>query len=90
MRKLQSWVCGTMGIVLLNASTGCVNVGYLAPNGESFSYNRLGTQKISGLRITKDKDGLVRFEFDTQEGTEGKVLTDLAEAVKNISGIINK
>lgn len=88
MRKFQLWLYGTGAIVMLIAScVGCVNIAYLAPSGESFSYNRLGTQKISGFQIVKDKDGLVKFKFDTQEGTEGKVLSDVAEAIKNITAL---
>ena len=88
MKKIQLWFYGVGVIVMFIAScVGCVNVSYLSPAGESFSYNRLGTQKISGLKIVKDKEGLVRFEFGTQEGTEGKVLSDVAEAIKNLSSI---
>ncbi len=86
MKRLQLWFYGTMAIVMFLVScVGCVNVGYLAPNGESFNYNRLGMQKITGLKIIKDKDGLVSFGFDTQEGEAGKALSDVAEAIKNIT-----
>lgn len=76
-----------MAIIMFLAScVGCVSVGYSDPSGAVFNYTRwLGTQKISGLRIVKDKDGLVKFELDAQEGMEGKVLSDIAEAIKNIT-----
>lgn len=80
MRKIQ------MAIIMFTVTcVGCANISYLSPTGESLNYNRLGTQKITGLSITKDKDGLVKFKFDTQEGAEGKVLSDIAEAIKNIT-----
>lgn len=66
---------------------GCVNATYISPTGESFSYNRLGTQKISGFKITRDDKGLVKLQFDTQEGSEGKMLSDLSEAIKNITAL---
>lgn len=88
MRKIQLWFYGIGAIGMFIAScAGCVNISYLSPAGESFNYNRLGTQKISGFQIIKDKDGLIKVKFDTQEGTEGKIFTDLAEAIKNLSSI---
>lgn len=86
MKKIQLYFYGIMAIGMFIAScVGCVNISYLSPSGESFRYNRLGIQKITGLNITKDKEGLIKFKLDTQEGTEGKVLSDVAEAIKNIT-----
>lgn len=87
MRRIQLWLygMGAIGMFIASSCAGCVNISYLSPSGESFNYNRLGTQKISGFQIIKDKDGLIEVKFDTQEGTEGKVLSDLTEAIKNFS-----
>lgn len=88
MRKLLLYFYGIGAIGMFLASCiGCVNISYLSPSGESFNYSRLGTQKISGFRMTKDSSGLISFQFDTQEGTEGKVLSDVAEAIKNITAL---
>lgn len=89
MRKIQLWFYSTMAIIMFTAScVGCVSIEYRTPNDEVFKYKRrLGAQEITGLKITKDKDGLVSFELDTQKGTEGKILSDVAEALKNITVI---
>lgn len=60
---------------------GCVTATYTSSTGESFSYTRLGTQKISGFKFKEI------LRFDTQEGSEGKMLSDLAEAIKNITKV---
>lgn len=49
---------------------GCASVSYDAPNGEHFSYNRLGTQQIQGFKTTKNKDGSISVEFNNQVGGE--------------------
>lgn len=74
-----------IGIVLL-AITGCASVKYTSKDGETFTYRRLGIQKIQGFDMKKDKDGLVKIAFDNQEGSTG----DIAETMKNISEILVK
>lgn len=73
-------------IIFLLFLSSCANISYTAPSGESLSYSRLGTQKITGLKIVRDKDGLAKFEFESQEGTIG----DIAETLKNISAALLK
>lgn len=73
-------------IVLTVSCTGCVSATYKDISGVTLIYKRwLVTQKITGLSIIKDKDGLVKFKFDSQESTEGKVLSDVVETIKNLS-----
>lgn len=67
--------------VCLGLFGGCANVNYIAPSGESFSYSRLGLQKIDGFKMNKDDKGLISVEFNKQEGSAG----DIAETLKNIS-----
>lgn len=73
-------------IMLIVSCVGCVSATYTDSSGATLIYKRwLVTQKITGLSIIKDKDGLVKFKFDTQESTEGKILGNIAETIKNIS-----
>src|SRR3989304_5255030 len=44
----------SIGIVILSLS-GCASVKYTTPNGESFSYRRLGIQKLDGFNLSKDE-----------------------------------
>lgn len=87
MRKIQLFFYSTVFIMFTTACVGCVNISYLSPTGESLTYIRLGTQEITGLGIAKDKEGSIKFELATQKGTEGKVLSDVAEAMKNITAL---
>jgi hypothetical protein len=63
---------------------GCASIKYTAPTGETFKYSRLGTQKISGLKIIKDQNGLLRFQVESQEGTEGQLVETIKEVLKKI------
>jgi len=63
-------------------------INYTAPTGEQLSYTRVGVQKISGLKMTKDKDGIVKFSFDSQEGSEGQAIASLAKTIENMSSLI--
>jgi len=71
----------SIGIVILSLS-GCASVKYTTPNGESFSYRRLGIQKLDGFNLSKDEKGIVSVGFTKQEGGE-----NIMESLKNISEI---
>ena len=87
MRKIQLYFYGSMSILCFVASCiGCANIHYLTPTGEEFNYTRLGIQKIQGFKMSKDSNGLIHIEFESQEGTTG----DLAETMKNISEALLK
>ena len=90
MRKLQLGIYGTLAILCFIGSCigGCAMINYTAPTGDQLSYSRLGLQKISGLKIIKDKDGIVRFEFDSQEGSEGQAIASLAKTIENLSSLV--
>lgn len=71
--------------------TGCASVKYTSTDPttkkvEEFSYNRLGTQKISGFSVTKNQDGTINVNLNSGEGGSG----DLAEALKNLSLVATK
>jgi len=86
MRKIQLWTYGTVAILCFVVScAGCVKITYTSLTGERVIYSRwLGTQKISGLKIVKDKDGIIRFSFDLQEGSEGQAITSLAKSIESL------
>lgn len=87
MRRIQLWFYGIAAIVMFIASCiGCVRISYVSKENVTLTYTRLlGTQEITGLEITKDEEGLVKFKLATQKGTEGTVLNNLSEAAKNLS-----
>ena len=67
---------------------GCANIHYLTPAGEEFNYTRLGMQKIQGFKMSKDPSGIVKFSFDSQEGTEGQAIASLAKTIENLSSLV--
>ena len=86
MRRLRWRTYGTLAILcFVGSCVGCVSVTYTSLTGEQLTYTRiLFTQKISGLKVTKDKDGLVRFSFDSQESTEGQAIASLAKTIESL------
>ncbi len=79
-------VSGIVGMVILGLSSGCASVKYTSKDGDTFTYRRLGIQKIQGFDMKKDKDGLIKIAFDNQEGSTG----DITETLKNISEVLVK
>lgn len=75
-----------MRLVLLffvvGAITGCSTITYETPDGK-FQYTRIGTQNLSGLKVSKDNLGNLNVALDKGEGSAG----DMAEALKNMSEV---
>lgn len=61
---------------------GCASVVYTKPDGEQFSYHRLGTQRLDNFVMSKDKEGRMKIAFTKQEGGE-----NINEIVKNVTEV---
>jgi len=89
MSELKLWTFGTLAILcFVGSCVGCVSVTYTSLTGEQLTYSRLGTQKISGLKMTKDKDGTIKFSFDSQEGSEGQAIASLAKTIESLVKVV--
>lgn len=68
--------------LLVSVISGCASVVYTKPDGEQFSYHRLGTQKLDNFVMSKDKKGRMKISFSKQEGGE-----NINEIVKSVSEV---
>ena len=75
---------------IVSCICGCATINYTAPTGEQLNYTRVGMQKLSGMKIIKDKDGIIKFSLDSQEGSEGQAIASLAKIIENMSSLVKK
>lgn len=62
--------------------SGCASVTYTKPNGEEFSYSRLGTQNLTNFKLVTNEHGITTLSFSKQEGGE-----NVGEIVKNVTEV---
>lgn len=67
-------------IVAVIFCCGCASISY-ETGDEKFTYSRVGSQKVSGLEVERDKNGITKVKIKSSNGDlgeVGQVIKDLA------------
>ncbi len=81
MKMKKNLVKCLAGIVLL-ILTGCAKI---QTDGETITYQRFGSQKLSDVSFEKDKNGLIKMKIGKQESNDmSAALSAIEEAIKKI------